>query len=188
MTPDDFRKGMAVLLATWPKEATTVETLTVYEQVTSHLDGDVWLGAVKQCVMTCTFFPKPAELLAAAVSLTHGPQRTGLDAWGDVKRAIAKYGYYHPPNGASMLAVGGYDWTFEDALVGKVVAALGWRDLCLSENEMSDRARFIDAYETEQRRGRDQARLTPDLIQLQSGKQADARRLLGAVTERMGRR
>lgn len=65
------------------------------------------------------------------------------------------------------MSQGGYAWGFPDPLVGKLVRAFGWRDLCLSENAVADRARFIPAYEQEQRREREQARLTPALLEFQ---------------------
>jgi hypothetical protein len=194
VTPDEFDAGMGVLLATWPKEATTADTLRVYQMATAHLDGPTWLMAVKQCVMTCTFFPKPAELLAAAVALTTPDKRSGADAWGDVQKAIRQHGYYHPPGGASVLAVGGYEWNFDDKIAGEVVAAFGWGYLCMSEDEMADRAHFIKSYEQKRDRAYADARLTPDLLAFRdqhqaalpapADRRADMARLLAGVGQK----
>lgn len=199
MTPDEFDAGMAVLLATWPKEASSPATLEVYEEVVKHLPGDVWRAAALRCVATCTFFPKPVELLTAAAELTTTPARTGAEAWGDVKRAIAENGIYHPPHGAQHGDFRNDKWQFSDPLINQLVGvgrAFPWSELCMSENEMSDRARFIDAYEKLQHREREQARLTPDLLAFQAQhrpalpaptRQREAARLLAAVTTGLGR-
>lgn len=175
--PNDPRKGSAEMDA----------LVKAWHMVIGHLEPDVLSGALRAAVTRTQFFPTPSLVLECAVELTSAPKRTGLDAWGDVKRAIAEHGSYHPPNGVSVLAVGGYAWTFEDALVGKVVAALGWRTLCMSENEMADRARFVDAYEQEQRRSGERERLTPDLIAFQGRKQQEALRLTAGLAEKLGR-
>lgn len=167
MTPDEFDAGVAVLLSVWPKEASAAETLEVYQEVVKHLPGDVWRAASLKCAATCIFFPKPAELLAAAQSLTATPQRTSLEAWGDVQQAIKDHGYYHPPDGAQVLAVGGEAWSFADPLVGQAVKSLGWRYLCMSEDEMADRAHFQKAYDQLRDRAYAEARLTPDLLAFQ---------------------
>ena len=76
MTPDEFDAGMAVLLATWPKEASSEHTLAVYEQCLGHLEPDVWQGALLRCLTECTFFPRPAEVLEKAVEFVM--ERDGL--------------------------------------------------------------------------------------------------------------
>ena len=180
MTPDEFDAGMAVLFSVWPKEASSPQTLEVYAEVVQHLPGDVWRAAALKCVTACTFFPKPVELLAAAQELTTAKVRTGDDAWGDVKAAIAEHGVYHPPDGAQYGDFRNYFWEFKDPLVGKLVKALGWTYLCQSEDEMADRAHFRKSYEVEQARARDEARLTPALAAFQ----AEQRAALPAPAER----
>ena len=145
-----------------------------------HLDAATFQAALQLVATRSEFFPTPALVLAAAQELTTAPQRTGADAWGDVVAAIAKHGVYHPPGGVQVLAVAGDVWDFDDPIVAKLVRAFGWRDLCMSENAVADRARFIPAYEQEQQREREQARLTPALAAFQ----AEQRAALPAPAER----
>lgn len=198
MTPDEFDAGMAVLLSTWPKEASSPATLEVYEEVVRHLPGDVWRAAALRCVATCTFFPKPVELLTAAAELTTTPARTGDEAWGDVKAAIAQHGVYHPPDGAQYGDFRNEFWAFDDPLVGECVKDFGWTYLCQSEDEMADRAHFRKAYEMKQQRAREQARLTPDLLAFQAqhrpalpppsaDRQQQARALLAGIGQKGAR-
>ena len=155
--------------------------------VVGHLEPDVLQQAMLTAATRTQFYPTPSLVLECAVELTTAPKRTGLDAWGDVKRAIAEHGFYHPPDGKQILSASTSEWTFEDVLVGKIVAALGWRELCLSENEMSDRARFCDAYEIEQRRAAESGRLPGAALALQGAKRQEALLLTAGVAARLSK-
>lgn len=189
MTPDEFDAGMAVLFSVWPKEASSLATLAVYAEIVRHLPGDVWRAAALLHLTRSPYFPKPHELLDCAAELTTPPQRTGLEAWNDVQQAIITHGVYHPPNGAQYGEFKNYEWDFSDPLVSRLIdGAKAWAELCMSENQTADRARFIDAYEKVQQRAREQARLTPALVQLQSEQRTAALALVGDVAERLTRR
>lgn len=143
-----------------------------WHMMVGHLDIETLAAAFRVAAGKSEFFPTPALVLECAVSLTTTPQRTGDDAWGDVQRAIKAHGFYHPPGNVAVLAVGSYEWHFDDPLVERVVAGLGWRYLCHSEDEMADRAHFRKDYETLQARALADARLTPDLLAFRDEKQA----------------
>lgn len=169
-----------------------------WHMMVGHLEADVLTAAFRVAAGKSEFFPTPALVLECAVSLTTTPQRTGDDAWGDVQRAIKEHGFYHPPGNVAVLAVGSYEWHFDDPLVERVVAGLGWRYLCHSEDEMADRAHFRKDYETLQARALADARLTPDLLAFQAQKREalpaptnrskDAARLLAGLADKKGQR
>jgi hypothetical protein len=91
------------------------------------------------------FMPAVAEIRAAVVELEHGPIRPGGDAWGSVVKAMKCEGSYKTP---------GVDFSFADPLIARCVAALGWKELCSSEFPVSDRARFIELYDSLARQAR----------------------------------
>jgi hypothetical protein len=64
----------------------------------------------------------------------------------------------------------------------KVVEAIGFRTLCLSENEMADRAHFLKVYETLAKRDRE------DALMLQSTKDTMLRIQNGGVEPEQMRR
>ena len=66
----------------------------------------------------------------------------GMTAWGQVTKAIRQYGYYRQTEAMQSLP----------ADVSAVVSSMGWQTLCMSENDMADRAHFIKAYDAMQRR------------------------------------
>jgi len=67
-----------------------------------------------------------------------------MSACGLVTKAIRQYGYYRQAEAMQSLP----------ADVSAVVSSMGWQTLCASENEMTDRAHFIKAYDAMQRRDR----------------------------------
>ena len=79
-----------------------------------------------------------AEIREACITAVEGDRRTGLEAWGDVLRAIGRQGAYRVP---------GVDFLWRDPIVARCVSALSWPELCGSEMVASERARFIEAYD-----------------------------------------
>jgi hypothetical protein len=84
------------------------------------------------------FFPKPAQLMRAAVEImgSAGGRSGAPDpyaAWEMLQAEIRRAGYQGAPR-------------FEAPAIAEVVKRLGWRQLCLSDNQVSERARFLDCY------------------------------------------
>jgi hypothetical protein len=124
-----------MLQAAYPGARWTEATADLYELMLADLDIGLASAALQRLIYTSKFLPSVAEIRAAAADVALGPQRSGLDAWGDVLKAIRFVGSYGVP-------------TFEDPLVGRCVTTLGWRSLCLSDTpEGVDRARFAELYE-----------------------------------------
>lgn len=123
------------LMANYPNsERVGQATIEAYERHLLDLDLDNARAAVGRLAESCKFLPTIAEVRAAARDLRTGSRRTGMEAWGDVVRAIGSVGSYRSP-------------TFADPLVAHVVRCMGWRELCLGDNESALRARFIEAYD-----------------------------------------
>lgn len=59
-------------------------------------------------------------------------------AWGEVTKAIRAHGSYGEQAALESMS----------ADVQAVVQAMGWRELCMSENQMADRAHFMKLYAT----------------------------------------
>ena len=135
MTPSERKKIQAVLMAAFPS-APFVDEL--WERVIGDLDYTLVGAAIDRHVATNKWPPTPAEIREAALALVIGETRAGGSAWGDAVKAIKRYGYMRTP---------GVDFTFDDPLVAETVSAMGWLDLCSSENQVADRARFTELYD-----------------------------------------
>lgn len=178
MTDTEVARIVAVLLAAFPQSKATPTTSSAYERMLADLDYVVANAAVERLLATAKFLPTIAEIREACLTLSNGEKRPGGDAWGEVLSAIRKYGYVRVP---------GQDFEFSDPVVAKCIRALGWTELCSSENVHADRARFIELYDAEasQSRTRQLADGLPALKRLQAQRpELPAGRERGAVSMR----
>ena len=124
-------------------------TIDVYATMLADLPALELLAAVKYCINTRPdWFPTVANIREAAKKLHKcGETVSGADAWGIVIRAIREVGVYRRPQ-------------FEDPAIARSVDALGWRNICMSdEQDFTIRAHFIKAYEAYSDRCRDEDEL-----------------------------
>ncbi len=138
MTKLEVAKLVGVLIASFPNSKVSPETSLVYERMLADLDYPAANAAVERLLATARFMPTIAEIRESALTLERGEVRAGGEAWGEVLKAIGRYGYVRQP---------GVDFEFSDATTVECVRALNWRELCESENPQADRARFIELYD-----------------------------------------
>lgn len=141
MTQRETAKILAVIGTVYPGKfpaERTAETVAVWHRLIGDLEYGLVDAALQALLQTSSWQPLPADLRRAALELERGPKRTGLEAWGSVMAAMRAKGAYRTP---------GIDFTFIDPITARAVDAMGWQELCLSENTVADRARFIEAYE-----------------------------------------
>ena len=115
----------------------------VYATGLIDLDFESCKSAVERLIKSSQWL-SVAAIREAVVTHEQGQQRSGAEAWGDVMRAVSGCGRYREPR-------------FTDPIVGHIVRSLGWVEICDSENTVSDRARFVEAYNTMAAQGRVQA-------------------------------
>jgi hypothetical protein len=112
-------------------------TLGAYEQMLADLEYAPAMAAIQRIAAVHRFptiLPSIADIREATLTITHGERRPGGDAWGDVLAAVSRFGSYRSP-------------TFDDPVVARCVQQLGWQEICLSENQVADRARFVELYD-----------------------------------------
>lgn len=108
-----------------------------YAALLADLDYARCNAAVRVLLQSKNWIPAVADIRKVVLELERGPERPAGEAWGEVLKAIGRYGAYRLP---------GVDFEFSDPEVGRCVKALGWKVLCLSENQTADRARFLELY------------------------------------------
>lgn len=173
--------AMAALDAAYPQHFKQLsdEQVTIarrlYHRILADIDGALIEAAVLHWLSTARpFHPSPGELRDMAYSLS-SHQNSAEEAWGQVKRAISQYGVYRIPQ-------------FDDSLVADAANVIGWRELCLSENEVANRAHFFKVYDALKARKRNDDLMLPEVRrsvdQLQAGR---VRGLLGTLAEKMRR-
>lgn len=144
MTRGETAKLVAIVLATWPAQAgrvTNVDAMIdAWHMALEDVPSKVASSALRRLQATAKFLPSPAEIRLAADEVSRGEALTPAEAWGDVVRAIGRWGMNRPPGEES-------GWNFNDLLTRRVVDSLGWEELCQSTNQVADRARFIEEYQ-----------------------------------------
>lgn len=144
MTEAQAQKLVTVLVTAYPSAMLRLsadqqrETAATYRRMLADLEYAVANAAVERLLATSRYLPTIAEIREAAADLTGSGSRVGGEQWGSVRRAMASRGAHRTP---------GVDFVFNDPITARVVDALGWRELCLSDNPTADRARFIETYD-----------------------------------------
>lgn len=146
MNIPETAKLLAVIGILFPNARHSDVDVELQVSVWADLLGDLSYAAcdraVRSLAQTRNFAPSIAEIREYVLELERGPVRAGGEAWRDFLEAVGRYGAYRSP-------------VFADPVVARCVTALGWQELCLSENQVADRARFIELYD---RLARDQRR------------------------------
>lgn len=144
MTVDESIQAVKLILASYPSQRQRMSAEDIRGMYSTYAVGvidlpfDIVSLGITKLVKTSKWMPTIAEIRGAAVTTRDGRAREGAEGWGDVRAAIDKYGSYRVP---------GKDFEFCDPLVDRAVHAIGWRELCLSEFQISDRKWFIELYE-----------------------------------------
>ena len=161
----ELGKILGTLFASYPAFANKLgkeerkAMFRAYHLILGDLDADLLLKAALGVVGNATFYPSAGELRRGYFDLVDSAANIpdAYQAWAEVK-ALFRRGYsrMRPP-------------TAESVTHPRVLAALdgigGWRALCTSENDMADRARYVQAYETYTKREQFTERMLPGVME-----------------------
>lgn len=115
-------------------------TRGAYARMLADLEYAPACAAVERVAATHrlpTVMPAIAEIREAYADMTRGVERAGGEAWGDVVKLHSRFSIYRHPQQRDVA----------DPVVWKCLQALGWANLCNSENQTSDRSQFIALYD-----------------------------------------
>lgn len=141
MKASEASKCITLALAALPQQSAKLDDKAVEQTARSwawlmpDLDANIVGAAVKRHLATSDWLPTPAQIRRIVHEAKCGRVRAGGDAWGDVLKAVSRFGINRTPE-------------FDDPITAAAVKRFGWRALCLSENQIADRARFIELYDT----------------------------------------
>lgn len=137
----------------WPENGKEAPLISLWEMMLSDVDFDIAKIAIQKHMSESVYPPTVADIRAKIADITVFREKTGIEAWGDVKTAIRRFGSYNEKKAMDSLS----------GVTRKVVEAIGFKTLCLSEEEMADRAHFLKVYDTVAKRERDDALLLPQI-------------------------
>lgn len=160
MTQDTITRLLRRTLAAYPQHAGRLTNAQIKDmqdvwcEMLADLPDDLLVAAVRSHLENSQWLPSIAEIRHAAVGLMRQASpasQSAIDAWGDVKQAIARVGSYNSPE-------------FVNPITARVVQRMGWREICLSEDpEAVVRAQFERYYNAEMMRAEEQAGMSADL-------------------------
>jgi len=142
------------------REGDMRDQIALWAQLLGDLPGDVLKAAALQHMAVSQWFPAVAELRQQAGSLTAPPAHAAIEAWGEVTAAMASTRYYRYADGFHEFP------KFSDPVTQRVVDALGWGNLCGSEDGTADRARFLQGYDAIAKRMQDDRATLPVVREL----------------------
>lgn len=147
MTRDETANMLEVLVAAFPDRAAQFSdaeaTTTAYHMGLDDVPYELAQQAVRHLIRNARFFPRPAEVREAALKLAR-PIPAPQEAWQVVMAEMRRIGSYGQPQ-------------FEMPEIAAAVKALGWRNLCMSDDVDRMAKRFEDAYSAMTKRSAEQA-------------------------------
>lgn len=150
----DILRVLAVLSTAFPNFKMAENTPEIYFQLLSDIPTDLLKAAVLQCCGEAgrAFAPSIGEIRGAVADIRRAVSGvpSSYQAWQEVMRQMVIVGSYRQPE-------------FSHQLIAATVRTLGWRNLCLSENQVADRARFIQAYEQLEKRAEQDLMMLPQV-------------------------
>lgn len=149
------------LSAFFPQWELTEATIEAWHEMLEDLEFDLARRALKAVLSRSSGFPRVADIRRAAAEIAAGPEGalTGAEAWEMVRAAVRRYGYYRELEAKASLP----------APVARAVDALGWEEICLSEEPGVVRAQFIRIFEQLQERRREETVMPAEVKALLSG-------------------
>jgi len=129
---------VAIICAAYPNFTPTEHTVDVYYETLKDIPADLLKAATMQSISETgrKFAPSVGELRGAVAEIRNVVRGvpSSYQAWQETLSQICDVGSYGNPE-------------FTSPLIAETVRLIGWRNLCMSENQVADRARFIQAYE-----------------------------------------
>lgn len=134
MTNKDAVALVGMLFAAYPRFEAPKATIQLYQQFLTDLDVNIAKAAIVKHITTSKYFPTIAEVRDAVISLTNTVP-CAADAWSEALKQISVVGTSGIPK-------------FSHQAVQKAVKAIGWRNICMSEEIGVERAHFLKIYES----------------------------------------
>ena len=149
MNKTEVANLLALCASAYPHVVITKETAIVYAEMLADLDLKVAMEAVKKLIATSQYFPTVAAIREQCASIVTPFAPSLASAWAEVTHHVRHLGHGRQP-----------EWSHPS--IATTVDTLGWRELCMSENQAVMRAHFWKVYEAVAREHRTNAILAVD--------------------------
>lgn len=153
----DFIKSMEYLMAVYPdmeNKLNNQTTQAVWYDLLKDLDGERLLLSVKMYATLKHFSPKPSELREMVLKAETSDQ-DWTEGWSLVLRSVQRFGTYREREALGWIAE-------SDPIAAEAIRRMGYKNLCESEEQMTFRANFRQAYENQIETRKFHKQLPPD--------------------------
>jgi len=133
MNKQDTAEMLAYLAAAYPTARITRETAQIYHDVVGNIHRDLVMEACRHLVRENAFFPSASEVVRKVARMQGVLSPPAGVAWETVQNEIRRIGHLDYPE-------------FVDETVSAIVKAIGWRELCLADNQGVVRSNFLKMY------------------------------------------
>ena len=171
LTPQEVKMLALVVLASssYPsmQSKDPQPIVSAWSLMLADIPLEILLAAVLKVCRESEFFPSVAQIVAAAEELDPRNEKlpSAAEAWEEVEKLIIQFGPYRAPQ-------------YSCDTVRRAVRAIGWLQLCCSENPAADRAHFLKLYESMRSKHKEQKEIEQvmkiagvgDLIRALAGK------------------
>jgi len=129
---------LAVINAAFPNMQVTEAMVSLWHELLGDLEFNLAKAAVKKLLLESPYPPSIADIRKRAAEIITPPEERidASEAWGEVIRAIHRYGYYRQEEALASMS----------PRTAKVVRYMGWQEICLSEEPSVIRGQFLKMY------------------------------------------
>lgn len=156
MNKKEFATFAMALKTYFPKENLLPNSVAMdlWYMELQDLEYNVAQMALRKYVHINKFSPTIAELREIAAEITTEKVEDWGEGWKELQHAIRKFGIYRTQEALESL----------NGVTKDVVKRLGFKELCMSENPVADRARFKDIYEQLAKRKKVESQMPANLL------------------------
>lgn len=149
-------KIMALIKAVYSKfgEGMDIEYMAgIWHEMLSDLNYRDVQQALKRWIATEKWPPTIADIRSMVLEVNRNSVGDWTEGWNQVTRAIRNYGYYREPEALNSM----------DEITRECVKAIGWKNICDSEEIGVERGHFRAMYEQRKERVR-KSEIIPDAL------------------------
>lgn len=142
MDRKEFLELATIIKSCYPKDNLfgIEKVVEIWYKQLEDLDYGVAMTALNKWIATEKWPPSIADIRSLCVDIKEGVDPDAWSkAWEQVNKMIQKYGYYRPDEAYRELDA-------VDPLATEAIKRLGYCHVCMSENQVAERANFRDIY------------------------------------------
>lgn len=157
VTPQEFDVIRASIKSAYPTFNIMPDQYStrMWYKLLGDLDYKLCETALMELFSTHTYPPQIAEIRDKCAEYTTPHLKDQGEAWGEVLKAVSQYGYYRQEEALENMT----------PIVREAVKRLGFREICLDENQDAVRAHFFKIYSALAERKSNDAKLPPGILE-----------------------